>query len=107
MNPHFTYILLNKIMNNPPPFLIPIIKTPCNKIFSIDATLTFTPDTKNSLLTRSIARMTLERPDWTATVLIVVVDGGNSERSVISDILVWSMNDKSTCVAKSSKSGLL
>lgn len=37
--------------------------------------------------------MTLERPDWTATVLIVVVDGGNSERSVISDILVWSMND--------------
>lgn len=106
MNQHFTYIVL--IKNNPPPFSIPVIKTPCNKVFTIiDAILTFAPDTINSLLTRNIARMTLERPDWTATVLIVVVDGGNSERSVISDILVWSMNDKSTCVAKSSKSGLL
>lgn len=99
MNQHFTYIVL--IKNNPPP--IPIIQY----ITIIDAILTFAPDTINSLLTRNIARMTLERPDWTATVLIVVVDGGNSERSVISDILVWSMNDKSTCVAKSSKSGLL
>ena len=45
------------------------------------------------LLTRKMARMTLERPDWTATVLMVVVEGGNSERSVISDIFGWSMND--------------
>lgn len=49
--------------------------------------------------------MILERFDWIVIVLIVVVDGGNFERSVIFDILVWLMNDKSICVVKSSKFG--
>lgn len=49
------------------------------------------------LLTRRMANTTLDRPDCTATVLMVVVDGGNSVKSVqsdnLSDILicyVWS-----------------
>lgn len=49
--------------------------------------------------------MILECFDWIVIVLIVVVDGGNFERLVIFDILVWLMNDKSICVVKSSKFG--
>ena len=34
-----------------------------------------------------MASTTLDRPDCTATVLMVVVDGGNSDKSVQSDSL--------------------
>lgn len=34
-----------------------------------------------------MAKTTLERPDWTATVLMVVVDGGSSAKSAQSDNL--------------------
>ena len=47
-------------------------------------------------LTLSMARMTLDRPDWTATVDMVVVDAGKSDTSVVvlseclSDMMVMS-----------------